>query len=345
MLFRKKKKEEEHSNEWIEIEAKSKDDAIERACAALNTTQAYLEYETLNNSGNKIRARKTLNKVNNVEEKVEPSEHELEESDSNGNVSDNQEADDEKEEVAQTELGEKSKTVMLDILKFFGEGNNVDLTETKDEIYLDILGDSSGLFIGKHGQTLEAFQHVIAKMLGLDRNSQKRLVLDAEGYRSRRQDSLQNLARRLAQKAKRERRPVSLEPMSAMDRRVIHMTLANDRYVSTKSVGEGLNRKIVVVPKNTSRDRGARDDRNDRNDRNERNNRNSFRSGQGRQHRSTSATLVGRSSRMHDSFDVPPVPKMKAIPEDIDDLMNLSDKEMHERLASYENKSKGSDEE
>lgn len=432
LFGRKKNKPEinEASDDWVEIEASSKNDAIERACIALNTTRAFLKYEVLNDSGRKIRARKIEateqpkaaesaetpafeKEASSLSKALKPkklkSKEDLQSGDEAvGNEDEGRKIDNKKysakpfksedeetseeEVIDNTELGPKAKQYLEEILGFIEKGTQVEVKETKDEINLNILGEGSGVFIGKHGQTLEAFQHVVAKMLGLDRNSQKRLTLDAEGYRSRRQESLEQLAQNLARKAQRERRAVSLEPMSAMDRRVIHMALADNKYVSTKSVGEGLNRKIVVVPNsgaredregsregngysgrgrgNFSRDRFNRNDRYSNNDRTGRtegresfgnreesfgNERPSFNrsdrnerpsrqrnepSEQDRGARGKPKLLT--KARMHDSFDVPPAPKMDLFPDDIDELMDLPPDQMNERLAALEVKPKGS---
>ena len=215
-------------------------------------------------------------------------------------------------------LAAQGEEILKEILKYISPEAEVFGDNTDEEVVLEIESDGTGLLIGKHGQMLEALQHIVAKMLGLDRNSSKRLIVDSEGYRARRQMSLEALAKKMAMKAKRFRKPVTLEPMTAMDRRVIHMALADDKQIVTKSVGMGRDRKIMITPKHGAGEgRGGRRGNNrggfGRGERNGGGNRGG-RGGQGRQQQ--------KSNRMHDSYDVPPEPKMDIFPDNIDEMID-----------------------
>lgn len=292
--------------EWLEIEGRSKEDALERACNALNTTLPYLEYEILAGNGSKIRARKR-------ERPKDPEGSEPEREDAPEEVGPEAAPPAAKLETP-SDVGQRAKELLSELLKYIDERAGVELRETSEEIALEILGDGSGLFIGKRGATLEALQHLVAKMLGLDRRSGKRILVDSEHYRARRQQALEGLARSLASRARREGRPISVEPMSAVDRRILHLALKNDRNVITKSVGEGANRKVVVVPRNLE---GEEEQRNgDR--RPPRGGRRPPRRSEGSERRPpgrrTQAAKPQRKrpeepSRLHDSFDVPSVPE------------------------------------
>ena len=115
---------------------------------------------------------------------------------------------------------------------------------------IDITGDDSGLLIGRRGETLRALQYLVNlvtnKKLG---NESVRVVLDIERYRERRQKSLREMALRVAEKVASSGRSIPLEPMSAAERRVIHMALADHPKVSTESSGMGESRKVTVAPK------------------------------------------------------------------------------------------------
>ncbi|MFH1262431.1 MAG: R3H domain-containing nucleic acid-binding protein [Pseudomonadota bacterium] len=310
----------------MEIEGRSKDDALERACNALNATLPYLEYRVVGGNGTKIRARKLENprtpetaprtEAAPVAEGTEP----VETADGAEGAEVRHEAGPPPTPLAEpSELGLKAKEVLLGILKHIDESAQVEIHETTEEVDLEILGNGSGLFIGKRGATLEALQHLVAKMLGLDRRSGKRILVDSEKYRARRQEALEALAHNVAKRALRERRPISVEPMNAVDRRILHMALKEDRDVTTKSVGEGAGRKVVVVPRNftgnvdensgrtddqgPSRRRGPRGPRRDGGPEQRGGNRRS----------ASSAARPPRKrpegpARMHDSFDVPSVP-------------------------------------
>jgi spoIIIJ-associated protein len=228
------------------------------------------------------------------------------------------------EEVLETpsDMGNQAKELLGQLLKFIDEAAQVEIRETTQEIQLEILGNGSGLFIGKRGATLEALQHLVAKMLGLDRRSGKRILVDSEHYRARRQQALEGLARRLASRARREGRPISVEPMSAIDRRILHLALKNDREVITKSVGEGSNRKVVVVPR---RMEGDLDEKSLERRAAQSNRRGPRRGGSNDERRTRGGRPQGGRpqgarpqqrrqrplppGRMHDSFDVPSVPE------------------------------------
>jgi spoIIIJ-associated protein len=120
--------------------------------------------------------------------------------------------------------------------------------DSPDEINIDIAGRDAGLIIGKKGQVLQALQfltHRVVNRPGIDR---RHVLVDAEGYRSRRDDSLANMARRLGKQAMAEGKIITFEPMNPRDRRVVHMALAKFEGVITKSDGEGEDRRVQIIP-------------------------------------------------------------------------------------------------
>ena len=117
-----------------------------------------------------------------------------------------------------------------------------------ERILLEVEGPDSGLVIGKQGATLEALQFLVNKVVYRDAMGPAPILVDAEGYRGRRADSLRSLARRLAEDAKRSGRRIYMAPMSASDRRVVHMQIAEIPGVSTQSEGEGMQRRLVIIP-------------------------------------------------------------------------------------------------
>ncbi len=111
-----------------------------------------------------------------------------------------------------------------------------------------IEGDGAGIVIGRHGQTLDAIEYVVSRIASHEAGDPVRISLDVEGYRERRQESLEQTARRAADKARGTGRPVALSPMSPRDRRVVHVALSEERGVTTRSQGEGGFRRVVIVP-------------------------------------------------------------------------------------------------
>ena len=111
-----------------------------------------------------------------------------------------------------------------------------------------IEGEDSGLLIGRRGETLRALQ-LIVRLIVMNKTDQRiNLSLDVEGYDTRRQQSLTNLAKRVAQRVIKTGRPIELEPMTARDRRVVHMTLSEKDDVYTESSGSGYGRRVVILP-------------------------------------------------------------------------------------------------
>ena len=107
----------------------------------------------------------------------------------------------------------------------------------------------SGLLIGRKGQTLEALQYVITRITGERAGSESaHIVIDVENYRERRRKSLEDMALRLGEKAKRQRKTVTVDALSAADRRIIHAALQDDPWVTTKSLGQGSYRRLLIIP-------------------------------------------------------------------------------------------------
>ena len=119
----------------------------------------------------------------------------------------------------------------------------------EDYIFLDLQGPDLAVLIGRHGQTLEALQYLVNLAVSRVSDERRRVLLDVEGYRRRREETLQRLAARLAEQVRRSGQSVALEPMSAHERRVIHVTLQDHPGVTTRSEGEEPYRKIVISAK------------------------------------------------------------------------------------------------
>jgi len=124
----------------------------------------------------------------------------------------------------------------------------------EDGLRVEVTGDGSGLLIGRHGKTLEAFRYLLSKMVAKYARRRVSLFLDVEGYKRRRTERVREIALRMARRAKTSGRRVLLPPMSAEDRRVVHLLLRDDEAVETRSVGEGSRRRVSIIPKDVSRE-------------------------------------------------------------------------------------------
>lgn len=134
----------------------------------------------------------------------------------------------------------------------------IDYNEEEKNMSINLEGEEMGILIGKRGQTLDSLQYLISLVVNKESDSYIKVKLDTENYRERRKATLENLARNLAYKVKRTRRPVTLEPMNPYERRVIHSALQGDRYVETHSEGDEPYRKVVIALKRRENNRDYR---------------------------------------------------------------------------------------
>ena len=205
--------------EFIEVSAKTVDDAITEASIKLGTTSDKIEVEVIEKGSTGflgikskpaiIKARKKNDTVDNIREFLE-------------NV-----------------FSAMNMEVTIEIKK-----------AEDDKVYeVELSGKEMGLLIGKRGQTLDSLQYLTNLAVNKHSDGYIKVKLDTEDYRQRRKDTLENLAKNIAYKVKRTKRPVSLEPMNPCERRVIHSALQGDRYVETHSEGEEPFRHVVVTLK------------------------------------------------------------------------------------------------
>jgi spoIIIJ-associated protein len=209
--------------EGVEVDGSTVDEAVERALEQLGLTREQVEVEVLSETEGEARV------------SVTP-------------LGEDGEVDDPAEFAAQ----------MLDkLLALMNVDADVSIRDPETpgdglgmaNAVLDIEGDDLGLLIGRRGETLQSLQYLLNLMVGQQLGRQEFFTVDVEGYRRRREDSLNSLARRMADQVKRTGRPVTLEPMPANERRIIHLALSESRSVSTASIGEGEQRQVAISPK------------------------------------------------------------------------------------------------
>ena len=128
------------------------------------------------------------------------------------------------------------------------EVNIVSSIDEEGALAIEMNGDNMGILIGKRGQTLDSLQYLTNRVANKSQDGYVRVKLDTEDYRKRRKQTLENLAKNIAYKVKRSRKPISLEPMNPYERRIIHSALQADDRVSTHSEGEEPYRRVVVTP-------------------------------------------------------------------------------------------------
>ncbi len=238
--------------EYKEFSAKTVDDAITAACQDFFVTSDKLDYEVLEEGSSGflgigvkpavIKARVKEEKEIFKETVKEPVKEVLKEEKTfakeTAKVS-NVDAK-EVEEAAKKFLGEVFDAMEMEVIV---DAKYNDADKTLD---IDMRGEEIGILIGKRGQTLDSLQYLVSLVVNRGQADYIRVKLDTENYRQRRKETLENLAKNIAYKVKRTKRPVSLEPMNPYERRIIHSALQNDRYVTTHSEGEEPFRRVVV---------------------------------------------------------------------------------------------------
>lgn len=164
-------------------------------------------------------------------------------------------ADDDIQEDGKAEL---SVEMVQEIVARMGLQVEAEIREDGEEVIIDLTGQDAGRIIGKKGQTLDALQFLINKIVNRFPEGRRHIVLDSGDYRARRESGLISMARREAKRALAQSRVITLEPMSPRDRRVIHLSLAKFPGVSTRSDGQGAERRVRIIPSRGQRERYSR---------------------------------------------------------------------------------------
>jgi spoIIIJ-associated protein len=231
----------------IEKEAKSVEEAVEKICEELGRKREELEFEVIEEKsrgifglmGNKrIKVRAILK--GSKEDQGRDQETEREDQGTGEQVAG---------EKTDDEVLAYAKMVLERIIAGIQVPAQIEGRAEGETIYLDIKGDGSGLLIGRHGQTLDAIQYIVGRIVGKQQGKKRMVVVDTERYRERRGENLERLARRMGERAKSTGRAVSLQPMSASDRRLVHLALKHDRDIETRSEGEGGMKSVKIVPR------------------------------------------------------------------------------------------------
>ena len=229
--------------EKIEVTGKTVEEALINAALQLETSSDNLEYEVIEKGSNGL-----FGFINSkparilVSKKQEENAEIIEEI----TVEETEEVKPEKV-VDKGAVEDKIRKFLNDIFKTMDLEVTIEISFNDDDsIDINLVGGDMGVLIGKRGQTLDSIQYLTS--LVINKNSEKyvRVKLDTENYRKRRKETLESLAKNIAYKVKRSRRPVSLEPMNPYERRIIHSALQADKFVSTRSEGEEPFRHVVV---------------------------------------------------------------------------------------------------
>ncbi|GEM_PF-216685 len=148
-------------------------------------------------------------------------------------------------------IAEDLREFLSEVVARMGLEAGVDVDDDGECVTADLDGPDLGILIGRHGQTIDALQYIAAIAVNRRRKSRRRVIVDAEGYRDRRATSLHSMADRVAQRVSRDREPITLKPMSAAERKVIHLRLKDHPRVETVSEGHEPNRAVTIAPRGT----------------------------------------------------------------------------------------------
>lgn len=141
---------------------------------------------------------------------------------------------------------ESSKQFLMAMLDKMGIETKLTVKLKQNSLYIDMAGKEMALLIGRRGQTLDSLQYLVSLVVNKDREEYLRVILDTENYRQKRKETLEKLAFKLANRAKKIKKDITLEPMNPYERRIIHSALQNNKFVSTRSEGEEPYRKVVI---------------------------------------------------------------------------------------------------
>lgn len=213
---------EKSCQEYVEVSAKTVGEAITEACRKFGVTSDKLDYQIVEEGSSGFLGIGSKPAVIKAAVKVE-----------------------------KLSVDEIAKGFLRDV---FGAMNmevavDVQYEEESGMMNIDLAGEEMGILIGKRGQTLDSLQYLVSLVVNKESDEYIRVKVDTEDYRARRKETLENLAKNIAYKVKKTRRPVSLEPMNPYERRIIHSALQNDKYISTHSEGDEPFRKVVVTYK------------------------------------------------------------------------------------------------
>ena len=226
--------------ETYEFEGKTTEEAIENASRKLNLPVEELDIDIIEPGSAGIFGlvgKKAKIKVNVKGEKPSDEENGLSPDEENGLSSD-------EENGLST-----AKETLENILALIPVDSTVKAEHIDGKISLNIVGDKSGLLIGRRGKTLDALQFIVNRVVNKTLEKKIRVVVDSENYRQRRIESLTQMALKIGDKAKRIMKPISTNPMNPHDRRIVHIALKEDEKLDTRSRGEGLLKKVVIIPK------------------------------------------------------------------------------------------------
>lgn len=245
--------------EYAEFEGKNIDRALEKASQTLNLTIDRLRYDVVSYGSSGIfglvGAKKAKIRVTIDGRPVSAQIEKDAKAQALDLVKDTFDGKEDSHDDAQEQVVAAGQKALQRLVDFISEGSRVESERKNGRVLYKVEGGDSALLIGKRGQTLEALQYLVEKMVNKQNDTRIRIMVDVEGYLGARKSNLQRLAGKMAEKAQKLNKPVTVGQMNAYDRRIVHLHLKDNPAVRTQSVGEGYYRKLVIFPKKRRRNK------------------------------------------------------------------------------------------
>ncbi len=250
----------------LEFEDKNVEMAVKKACEELNIPREKLKHDVISYGSTgifglvgtkKARIRVTIPRSSQAAKTASQDNKKAKKVFSNQVVEDTEaKSDASTEDAADVHAEGDAKNIgkeaLQHILDFITQDATISIREESNRLFFTVNGGNSAVLIGKRGQTLDAIQYLVDKIVNNKRKDRVAVQVDVEGYMEKRRVNLEKAAARLAEKVKRTGKPATLGQMNSHDRRIVHIALKNDGMVRTQSMGQGIVRKLVIFPKKNS---------------------------------------------------------------------------------------------
>ncbi|MCR5102285.1 MAG: protein jag [Butyrivibrio sp.] len=251
--------------DYIEVSAKTLDDAITEACEKLSVTSDRLDYEVISNGSTGFLGLNSKPAIIKARVKEEVISETVNTEEAEEEVKTESVTEEVKEDVVAPVENKVSASGVKENIDYIAAANNflsnvfaamnmtvevkAEYIEADSILNIELCGDDMGVLIGKRGQTLDSLQYLISLVVNKGSDNYVHVKVDTENYRERRKATLENLAKNISYKVRKTRHSVALEPMNPYERRIIHSALQNDRFVTTHSEGEEPFRRVVITLK------------------------------------------------------------------------------------------------
>ncbi len=240
---------------YLEYEGKNEEDVVKKACKKLNLSKEKLKYSVISYGSTGIfglvgskKAKIRVQLPKHLDKDVDNKDNIKKDEINNNSITKDSMDEKETPDIPDNAI-ELGKEILQKIIDAITTEAKISIEKTQDIILFNIEGGNAAILIGRHGQTLEAIQQLVEKIVNKHSKQRMRIQIDIERYMEKRRIKLEQLASRLAEKSKNNGKPVTVGQMNPYERKIVHLALKNDNNIRTKSIGEGIYKKLVIFPK------------------------------------------------------------------------------------------------